>query len=159
MRAESCAVDTSRRLSKPRQKLKEMKDQQTLLKEQAQGKLLGGNLMTSGLANESVSMSDFENQINAMIENLKINPIHIPIETTTKDVRAIAEGGTLRLMWSEVSVTLSMPLKTQPAKVMGTVMQAIATVAMGYAQATLAAARLVTRGYGQPLQYLVSLRC
>jgi hypothetical protein len=122
-------------------KLKEMKDQQTLLKEQAQGKLLGGNLMTSGLANESVSMSDFENQINAMIENLKINPIHIPIETTTKDVRAIAEAAHVTADVVGSIGDAFNAIEDPAAKVMGTVMQSIATVAMGYAQATLAAAQ------------------
>ena len=121
-------------------KLKEMKDQQTLLKEQAQGKLLGGNLMTSGLANESVSMSDFENQINTMIENLKINPIEIPIETTTRDVRAIAEAAHVTADVVGSIGDAFNAIEDPAAKVMGTVMQAIATVAMGYAQATLAAA-------------------
>jgi hypothetical protein len=122
-------------------KLKEMKDQQTLLKEQAQGKLLGGNLMTSGLANESVSMSDFENQINAMIENLKINPIEIPIETTEKDVRAIAMAArTTADVVGSIGDAFN-AIEDPAAKVMGIVMQSIATVAMGYAQATLAAAQ------------------
>ena len=118
-------------------KLKEMKDQQTLLKEQAQGKLLGGNLMTSGLANESVSMSDFENQINAMIENLKINPIEIPIETTEKDVRAITMAArTTAEVVGSIGDAFN-AIEDPAAKVMGTVMQAIASVALGYAQATV----------------------
>ena len=122
-------------------KLKEMKDQQTLLKEQAQGKLLGGGIMTSGLANESVSMSDFEDQINAMIENLKINPIHIPIETTKKDVRAIAEAASVTADVVGSIGDAFNAIEDPAAKVMGIVMQSIATVAMGYAQATLAAAQ------------------
>ena len=123
-------------------KLKEMKDQQTLLKEQAQGKLLGGNLMTSGLANESVSMSDFENQINAMIENLKINPIYIPIETTEKDVRAIAMAArTTADVVGSIGDAFN-AIEDPAAKVMGTVMQAIASVALGYAQATVQASSM-----------------
>lgn len=120
-------------------KLKEMKDQQTLLKEQAQGKLLGGGVMTSGLANESVSMSDFENQINAMIENLKINPIYIPIEATEKDVRAIAMAArTTADVVGSIGDAFN-AIEDPAAKVMGTVMQAIASVALGYAQATVQA--------------------
>ena len=120
-------------------KLKEMKDQQTLLKEQAQGKLLGGNLMTSGLANESVSMSDFENQINAMIENLKINPIEIPIEATQKDIASITMAArTTAEVVGSIGDAFN-AIEDPAAKVMGTVMQAIASVALGYAQATVQA--------------------
>lgn len=120
-------------------KLKEMKDEQTLLKEQAKGKLLGGNVMTSGLANESVSMSDFENQINAMIENLKINPIYIPIEATEKDVRAIAEAArTTADVVGSIGDAFS-AIEDPAAKVMGTVMQAVASVALSYAQALVQA--------------------
>ena len=120
-------------------KLKEIKDQQTLLKEQAQGKLLGGNIMTSGLANESISMSDFENQINAMIENLKINPIEIPIETTTEDVRAIAEAASITADVVGSIGDAFNAIEDPAAKVMGTVTQAVASVALGYAQALVQA--------------------
>ena len=120
-------------------KLKEMKDQQTLLKEQAQGKLLGGGVMTSGLANESVSMSDFENQINAMIENLKINPIEIPIEATEKDIASITLAArTTADVVGSIGDAFS-AIEDPAGKVMGTVMQAIASVALGYAQATVEA--------------------
>ena len=120
-------------------KLKEMKDQQTLLKEQTQGKLLGGGVMTSGLANESVSMSDFENQINAMIENLKINPIEIPIEATEKDIASITLAArTTADVVGSIGDAFS-AIEDPAAKVMGTVMQAIASVALGYAQALVQA--------------------
>lgn len=120
-------------------KLKEMKDQQTLLKEQAQGKLLGGGVMTSGLANESVSMSDFENQINEMIENLKINPIEIPIEATQKDIASITMAArTTADVVGSIGDAFS-AIEDPAAKVMGTVMQAIASVALGYAQALVQA--------------------
>lgn len=120
-------------------KLKEMKDQQTLLKEQAQGKLLGGGVMTSGLANESVSMSDFENQINTMIENLKINPIEIPIEATEKDIASITMAArTTADVVGSIGDAFN-AIEDPAAKVMGTVMQAIASVALGYAQATVQA--------------------
>jgi hypothetical protein len=120
-------------------KLKEMKDQQTLLKEQAQGKLLGGNLMTSGLANESVSMSDFENQINAMIENIKINPIEIPIEATQKDIASITMAArTTADVVGSIGDAFS-AIEDPAAKVMGTVMQAVASVALSYAQALVQA--------------------
>lgn len=120
-------------------KLKEMKDQQTLLKEQAQGKLLGGGVMTSGLANESVSMSDFENQINAMIENLKINPIEIPIEATQKDIASITMAArTTADVVGSIGDAFS-AIEDPAAKVMGTVMQAVASVALSYAQALVQA--------------------
>jgi len=123
-------------------KLKEMKDQQTLLKEQAQGKLLGGGVMTSGLANESVSMSDFENQINAMIENLKINPIEIPIEATQKDIASITMAArTTADVVGSIGDAFS-AIEDPAAKVMGTVMQAVASVALSYAQALVQASSM-----------------
>ena len=123
-------------------KLKEMKDQQTLLKEQAQGKLLGGGVMTSGLTNESVSMSDFENQINAMIENLKINPIEIPIEATEKDIASITMAArTTADVVGSIGDAFS-AIEDPAAKVMGTVMQAVASVALSYAQALVQASSM-----------------
>jgi hypothetical protein len=123
-------------------KLKSMQNEMGLQKENAAGKLLGGDLMTSGLANESISVSDFERQVNAMIENLKINPIHIPIETTKKDVKAIAKAASITADVVGSIGDAFNAIEDPAAKVMGTVMQAIASVALGYAQATVQASSM-----------------
>jgi hypothetical protein len=74
-----------------------------------------------------------------MIENLKINPIEIPIETTEKDVRAIAMAArTTADVVGSIGDAFN-AIEDPAAKVMGTVMQAIASVALGYAQATVEA--------------------
>ena len=120
-------------------KLKSMQNEMGLQKENAAGKLLGGDVMTSGLANESISVSDFENQVNAMIKDLKINPIHIPIEATEKDIASITMAArTTADVVGSIGDAFN-AIEDPAAKVMGTVMQAIASVALGYAQATVEA--------------------
>ena len=120
-------------------KLKSMQNEMGLQKENAAGKLLGGDVMTSGLANESISVSDFENQVNAMIKDLKINPIHIPIEATEKDITSITMAArTTADVVGSIGDAFN-AIEDPAAKVMGTVMQAIASVALGYAQATVEA--------------------
>ena len=120
-------------------KLKSMQNEMGLQKENAAGKLLGGDVMTSGLANESISVTDFENQVNAMIENLKINPIEIPIEATQKDIASITMAArTTADVVGSIGDAFS-AIEDPAAKVMGTVMQAVASVALSYAQALVQA--------------------
>ena len=69
------------------------------------------------------------------------NPIEIPIETTTKDVKAIAKAASITADVVGSIGDAFNAIEDPAAKVMGTVMQSIATVAMGYAQATIAAAQ------------------
>ena len=185
-------------------KLKDMKDQQALMKEQAQGKLLGDTQTTTITAtveiddNEAIEKlrdidgitidpktlsvtaetqealeklrelkgvhldestvqtnteiqsieipisSDvaFEvwmNGIKEQLANLKIDPIEIPIETTTKDVKAIAKAASITADVVGSIGDAFNAIEDPAAKVMGTVMQAIASVALGYAQATVQA--------------------
>lgn len=74
--------------------------------------------------------------VKEKLENIEIDPIKIPIETTTKDVKSIAVAAR---MTADVVGSIGdafNAIEDPAAKVMGTVMQAIASVALGYAQAT-----------------------
>ena len=125
-------------------KLKSMQNEMGLQKENAAGKLLGNT--PDGKAVEIPISSDiaFETWMTGIQEklaDLKLNPIEIPIETTTKDVKAIAKAAS---MTADVVGSIGdafNAIEDPAAKVMGTVMQAIASVALGYAQATVAAAQ------------------
>jgi hypothetical protein len=82
-----------------------------------------------------------QEEINAKLKDLGIEPIKIPIETTTKDVKAIAKAAS---MTADVVGSIGdafNAIEDPAAKVMGIVMQAIASVALGYAQATVAASQ------------------
>ena len=120
-------------------KLKEMKDEQALLKEQAQGKLKGGEVETPAVADVSSSIYP---SIDDIRNELAENPIVIPIESTEKDVKAIAK--TARMTADVVgSIGDAFNAIEDPAgKVMGTVMQSIASVALGYANATVQASEM-----------------
>lgn len=123
-------------------KLKEMKDQQALMKEQAQGKLKGDTPDGKGIEvpiSSSASFEDWMNSVKEQLANLKFDPIEIPIETTTKDVKAIAKAaGITADVVGSIGDAFN-AIEDPAAKVMGTVMQAIASVALGYAQATVQA--------------------
>ena len=126
-------------------KLKEMRDQQTLMKEQAQGKLLGDTSDGKGIEvpiSSSVSFEEWMNGVKEQLANLKFDPIKIPIETTTKDVKAIAKAASITADVVGSIGDAFNAIEDPAAKVMGTVMQAIASVALGYAQATLQASKL-----------------
>ena len=123
-------------------KLKEMKDQQTLMKEQAQGKLKGDTPDGKGIEipiSSNISFDTWMNDVKDQLDNLKFDPIEIPIETTTKDVKAITQAArTTADVVGSIGDAFN-AIEDPAAKVMGTVMQAIASVALGYAQATVEA--------------------
>ena len=123
-------------------KLKEMRDQQALMKEQAQGKLLGDTPDGKGIEvpiSSSASFEEWMNGVKEQLANLKIDPIEIPIETATKDVKAIAKAASVTADVVGSIGDAFNAIEDPAAKVMGTVMQAIASVALGYAQATVEA--------------------
>jgi hypothetical protein len=123
-------------------KLKEMRDQQALMKEQAQGKLLGDTSDGKGIEvpiSSSASFEEWMNSVKEQLANLKIDPIEIPIETTKKDVMAIAKSASITADVVGSIGDAFNAIEDPAAKVMGTVMQAIASVALGYAQATVEA--------------------
>ncbi len=125
-------------------KLKSMQNEMGLQKENAAGKLLGNT--PDGKAVEIPISSDiaFETWMTGIQEklsDLKLNPIEIPIETTTKDVKAIAKAAS---MTADVVGSIGdafNAIEDPAAKVMGTIAQAVASVALGYAQATVAASQ------------------
>jgi hypothetical protein len=84
---------------------------------------------------------ELTNEINDKRKDLGIEPIEIPIETTEKNVKAITKAAKITADVVGSIGDAFNAIEDPAAKVMGTVMQAIATVAMGYAQATLAAAQ------------------
>ena len=125
-------------------KLKAMTDEQTLLKEQASGRLKGNAPGGNGIEIPVSSDASFETWLTGVqdqLANLEFEPIEIPIETTTNDVKAIAEAArTTADVVGSIGDAFN-AIEDPAAKVMGTVMDAIANVALGYAQATVAAAQ------------------
>jgi hypothetical protein len=80
-----------------------------------------------------------QEEINAKLKDLGIEPIQIPIETVGKDVKSITEAArTTADVVGSIGDAFN-AIEDPAAKVMGTVMQAIASVALGYAQATVQA--------------------
>lgn len=78
-------------------------------------------------------------KINEKLKDLGIEPIQIPIETVGKDVKDIAMAArTTADVVGSIGDAFN-AIEDPAAKVMGTVMQAIASVALGYAQATVQA--------------------
>ena len=126
------------------EKLNTMKNEQALLKEQAAGRLKGspdGKGLEIPISSD-VSFTDWWNNLKEEIANLKFEPIQIPIETTKKDVMAIAKAASVTAdVVGSIGDAFS-SIEDPAAKVMGTVTQAIANVALGYAQATVQASEL-----------------
>lgn len=126
-------------------KLKAMTDEQTLLKEQASGRLKGNTPEGKGLEIPISSDASFESWLTGVqdqIANLEFEPIEIPIETTTNDVKAIAEAArTTADVVGSIGDAFN-AIEDPAAKAMGTVMEAIANVALGYAQATVQASTM-----------------
>ena len=120
-------------------KLKEMKDEQALLKEQAQGKLKGGEVETPVVADVS---SSIYTSIDEIRNELAENPIVIPIESTEKDVKAIAKAASITADVVGSIGDAFNAIEDPAGKVMGTVMQSIASVALGYANATVQASKM-----------------
>ena len=114
-------------------KLKTMKDQQALLKEQAQGRLLEDKAIEIPItANVSDSIVQ---SIDDIREKLKSNPIVIPIESSTKDVKALQDTAKTT---AKVVGTIGQAfnaIEDPAAKVAAVVAQAIANVALAYSDA------------------------
>lgn len=90
----------------------------------------------------NIDDSSFEalvEKINDKLKDLGIEPIQIPVETVGKDVKAITKAArTTAEVVGSIGDAFN-AIEDPAAKVMGTVMQAIASVALGYAQATVQA--------------------
>ena len=131
-------------------KLKEMRDQQALMKEQAQGKLLGDTSDGKGIEvpiSSNASFEEWMNSVKEQLANLKIDPIEIPIETTNKDVKAITKAASMAAdAVGNIGAAFN-SIEDPAAKVMGTVLQAIASIALGFAQASASPA-VTSTGWG-----------
>jgi hypothetical protein len=86
-------------------------------------------------------------EINEKLKDLGIKPIEIPIETTTKDVKAITKAASMAAdAVGNIGAAFN-SIEDPAAKVMGTVMQAIASIALGFAQASASPA-VTSTGWG-----------
>ena len=78
-------------------------------------------------------------KINEKLKDMGIDPIEIPIKTVDKDVKAIAKSASITADVVGSIGDAFNAIEDPAAKVAGTVMQAIASIALGYAQATVQA--------------------
>lgn len=107
------------------EKLNIMKNEQALLKEQAAGKLKGGEVQTTGISDN----------FSGSFKNMKIGGLDPKIlPKITGDVKNMSEE------WQKAGSAISAVgsamagIEDPAAKVMGTIAQAIATIALTYAQ-------------------------
>ena len=92
-------------------------------------------------AADTVGLFSTVTMFNEKLKDLGIEPIQIPIETVGKDVKDIAMAArTTADVVGSIGDAFN-AIEDPAAKVAGTVMQAIASVALGYAQATVAASQ------------------
>ena len=118
-------------------KLKQMQNEQTLLKEQANGRLLEDKAIQVPMTADVTGLIP---TIDELREYLKQNPIIVPINTTgTNDSKNDAQE--MQKGWQNAASAISSvgsamaSIEDPAAKVMGIVAQAIATVALAYAKA------------------------
>ena len=113
-------------------KLKQMQNEQTLLKEQANGRLLEDKAIQVPMTADVTGLIP---TIDELREYLKQNPIVVPVSNSAKDAKEMQKD------WQNAASAISsvgsaMASIEDPAgKVMGTVAQAIAIVALAYAKA------------------------
>jgi archaellum component FlaC len=89
-----------------------------------------------GMDIDDSSFEALVEKINEKLKDIGIEPIQIPVETVGKDVKAITQAArTTADVVGSIGDAFN-AIEDPAAKVMGTVMQAIASVALGYAQAT-----------------------
>jgi hypothetical protein len=123
-------------------KLKAMTDEQTLLKEQASGRLKGNAPGGNGIEIPLSSDASFESWLTGVqdqLANLEFEPIEIPIESTQEDIEAIVKSArTTAEVVGSIGDAFN-AIEDPAAKVMGTVAQAVASVALSYAQAMVQA--------------------
>lgn len=75
-------------------------------------------------------------KINEKLKDMGIDPIEIPIKTVDKDVKAIAKAASMAAdAVGNIGAAFN-SIEDPAAKVMGTVLQAIASIALGFAQAS-----------------------
>ena len=118
-------------------KLKEMRDQQALMKEQAQGKLLGGSVSTEGIKMGSFAFDgeSLQKNLDYVLDQIKVKPIVVPLETTKNNVEGIKEAAKATAKVVGTIGNAFNAIEDPAAKVAGTVAQAIANIALAYSDA------------------------
>lgn len=126
-------------------------NQLKLYEENAQGKLLGGEVQTSKAdlqVNPEISFShdSVTEELNEWTEELKINPIKIPVTADTSQVEKDAKD--TKAAWNGAASAMSnagqalSAIEDPGAKVAGILAEAVASVLAGYGQATAAASSM-----------------
>ena len=131
--AETVRNDVLVQLIAAENKLKQMNNQATLFRENQEGKLLGGNVQTSGLGNIT-GIAD----IGAGLS-----------DEVMEKIRQMQLGGNgVKQSWQNAAQAIGavgsamMGIQDPAAKIVGTIGQALASVALGYATATTQAASM-----------------
>ena len=137
--SEELRSDYLKQLIEAEKKLKEMNDAEGMKRERMQGRLL--------LKPEDIIMPDTSNLNLALNDTLdkirdyaKKNPVIIPITTVNDDIKKLTKTAKITADVVGSIGDAFNAIEDPAAKVAGTVMQAIASVALGYAQATVQAA-------------------
>ena len=131
--AETVRNDVLVQLIAAENKLKQMNNQATLFRENQEGKLLGGNLQTSGLGNITgiagigAGLSD---EVMEKIRQMQLGGNNVK-KSWESAASAVASVG-----------SAMMGIQDPAAKIVGTIGQALASVALGYATATAQAAEM-----------------
>ena len=122
-------------------KLKGMKDQQQAVKDMLMNKPAKGT-SPQGLADSLMP------DLKAIEKEFERNPIKLKVEVDTEKVKSIQKMAELQKAAGDVATVVGSigqafsSIEDPAAKITGTIAQAIATIALGYAQATTQAATL-----------------
>ena len=122
-------------------KLKGMKDQQQAVKDMLMNGPAKG-VSAAGLADSLMP------DLKAIEKEFERNPIKLKVEVDTEKVKSIQKMAELQKAASDVATVVGSigqafsSIEDPAAKITGTIAQAIATIALGYAQATTQAATL-----------------
>lgn len=105
--------------------------------ENAQGRLQGGEVGTEGLVKvDSLLYNDIVPSVDQIRNYLEKNPIKIPIEAATDKIKGIMKTASITADVVGSIGDAFNAIEDPAAKVAGTIAQAIASVALGYATAT-----------------------
>ena len=105
--------------------------------ENAQGKLKGGEVGTEGLVKvDSLLYNDIVPSIDQIRNYLEKNPIKIPVEAASDKIKGIMKTASITADVVGSIGDAFNAIEDPAAKVAGTIAQAIASVALGYATAT-----------------------
>ena len=122
-------------------KLKEMKDEQKGIREQ-EGARASMTTITDTMGTDLSDILGISATIEHIQEELDKNPIVVHVEKSTKDIKAITQAAqTTAEVVGSIGDAFN-AIEDPAAKVAGTVAQAIATIAAGYATATTQAASM-----------------